>query len=460
MTCLPVKLLGTAVILAFGACAHAQTAPALTYYNFGGVAGNGLQPSGTAVIGIGSGGRPVLYGTAYRGASTNCFDGCGTVFSVVPPASQGGAWTETILYAFLAGDDGGNPEGGVTLAPDGTLYGATFAGGPGTCGTYPTTNGCGTVFSLMPPVSAGGAWQETILTSFLGGSDGIGPASTVTIGGDGALYGTTAYGGAGACSVPGEPAGCGTVYSLTPPKSPGGSWTRAVLYTFQDATDGTVPNGLTLGTGGVLYGTTTGGGTGTCTNIFQPPGCGTMYALIPPPSSGGAWTKAILYNFQGSRDGANPVSGVAVGEGGVLFGTTSKGGVAPNCERQDEGCGTVYSLTPPASSSGAWSETVLHRFQRSDGFSPEAGVTIGPGGVLYGTTYEGGTGPFGKNGTVYAVRPPSSAGGAWTEVTIYDFTCCGPYLPTGGVVLAGGTLYGTTSMGGTSNGGTAFALEP
>jgi uncharacterized repeat protein (TIGR03803 family) len=143
-----------------------------------------------------------------------------------------------------------------------------------------------------------------------------------------------------------------------------------------------------------------------------------------------------------------------------LFGTTSRGGVAPNCERQDEGCGTVYSLTPPASSSGAWSETVLHRFQRSDGFSPEAGVTIGPGGVLYGTTYEGGTGPFGNNGTVYAVRPPSSAGGAWTEVTIYDFTCCGPYLPTGGVVLAGGTLYGTTSMGGTSNGGTAFALEP
>ncbi|MGA2594413.1 MAG: hypothetical protein ABSH32_31315, partial [Bryobacteraceae bacterium] len=79
-----------------------------------------------------------------------------------------------------------------------------------------------------------------------------------------------------------------------------------------------------------------------------------------------------LHDF--SLDGPNgrsfPLGGVAIGRGGVLYGTTSVGGTSDN--------GTVFSLTPPASSGGAWTLAVLCNFL--EGFAataPEAGVAIG-----------------------------------------------------------------------------------
>jgi uncharacterized repeat protein (TIGR03803 family) len=77
----------------------------------------------------------VLYGTTSGGASNY-----GAVFELTPPASSGGSWTETILHSFTGGADGGVPNG-LTLAPDGTLYGTTLGGG---------TNAEGTVFALTP----------------------------------------------------------------------------------------------------------------------------------------------------------------------------------------------------------------------------------------------------------------------------------------------------------------------
>lgn len=68
--------------------------------------------------------------------------------------------------------------------------------------------------------------------------------------------------------------GCGIVFELTPPSSPGGAWTERVLHAFSGQNgDGAIPEaGLVLSSTGILYGTTTAGGTA---------GRGTVFAVEP-----------------------------------------------------------------------------------------------------------------------------------------------------------------------------------
>jgi len=80
----------------------------------------------------------------------------------------------------------------------------------------------------------------------------------------------------------------------------------------------------------------------------------------------------------------------------------------------------VFALTPPASPSGPWTETVLWSFgaTSADSYSP-FGVTRGRGGVLYGVASGGGD----CGGTIFSLTPPGSRGGTWAEAVIYRFTC-------------------------------------
>src|SRR5215469_14955731 len=114
-----------------------------------------------------------------------------------------------------------------------------------------------------------------------------------------------------------------------------------------------------------------------------------------------------LYSFTGGTNGAHPESEVLLESNGQLFGTTPYGGTGGT-----QGLGTVYQLTPGST----WSETVIHSFQGgSDGAIPQAGLAIGTGGVLYGTTSAGGSS---NNGTAYQLTPPGTSGGAWKETVI------------------------------------------
>ena len=181
----------------------------------GGAAGLVLDASGA------------LYGTTTEGGNLVCAlntagTGCGTVFKLTPPSTTGTAWTKTVLHSF-SGSDGafvtadlvfGTGAAGVAerhgarvaIAPDGALYGTTNFGGNTSCPPF----GCGTVFKLTPPSTAGGAWTETVLYRFAGGNDGAFPG-VAFFGTDGALYGTTGAGGNTGCPPnPGE--GCGTVF--------------------------------------------------------------------------------------------------------------------------------------------------------------------------------------------------------------------------------------------------------
>jgi hypothetical protein len=168
-----------------------------------------------------------LYGNAYQGGGGACQGGCGAVFELTPPGAAGGAWTETVLYHFMGGNDGSLPRGGLIFDSAGNLYGTTLFGGGGAC-----SDACGTVFELSPPAAAGGAWTETILYRFKGvrEGDGNGPYGNVVFDKSGNLYSTT-YAGVIACSDSG-PWGCGTVFELSPPTATGGVWTETVLYRF------------------------------------------------------------------------------------------------------------------------------------------------------------------------------------------------------------------------------------
>lgn len=261
-----------------------------TLYSFTGQNGDGWWPGAGLVLGPSG----ALYGTTvYGGNTTTCFAGCGTVFELAPPAAAGGSWTESILYTFTGqSEDGPLPDAPLAIGKDGSLYGTTDYGG---------SSNFGTVFELVPPAAAGGAWTKTVIHRFSGSpTDGAFPATgNLLIGADGTLYGTTGFGGADCVAAD----GCGTVFALSPPSAPGGAWTETVIHSFAGSPgDGTNPAGLTFGKGGQLYGTTHGGGA-----YGGSGGYGTIFKLTPPSSPSGAWTESVQFNFndRGGSGGAS-----------------------------------------------------------------------------------------------------------------------------------------------------------
>jgi len=192
-------------------------------------------------------------------------------------------------------------------------------------------------------------------------------------------------------------------------------------------------NGLAMTPGGILYGTSLRGGSS---------GNGTAFEL---KRTGSGWLLNVLHNFQGGTDGAMPVAAVMIAPDGVLYGTTSQGG-DPNCGTNG-GCGTVYSLQPPAhaplSALTPWTEKVLYAFQGgSDGRTPGYGApAFDSNGAIYGTTEFGGdVQDCGSNGcgTVWELSPTSSGG--WTEQVRHRFNGSSSEgaVPVGGIVLLPG----------------------
>jgi uncharacterized repeat protein (TIGR03803 family) len=376
------------------------TAPWSEYvlYNFA----NGLDgayPQGALAYSTTYG---VFYGTTLGGA------GAGSVFQLAPRSTLGDAWTETVLYSIPSTRNGQNQHanGTVFIGPGGTLFITT----QGTVNNQDSIE-MGTVDALAPPATSVGTWTPYVLYTLgngalAGGPSGDWPLAGV-VGYGGSLFGTTSEGGDVFCS---EAPGCGTVYELTPPEASGGAWTETTLHQFTGP-DGAFPAAaLTVGPDGVLYGTTSFGGTGSCSvdgGVFG--GCGTVFQLTPPSSPGGTWTESVLYNFTSlNGDGAFPMA-VVVGKNGTLDGTTESGGnLVATCPqpvgRAPAGCGTVYELVTPATPGGPWTENVLHVFsgQPGDGSVPTAGLALSSTGILFGTTYSGGTDDA---GTVFAVAP-------------------------------------------------------
>jgi len=380
-------------------------------HNFAGSPDDGAMPWGLVRSGN------MFYGATWGGGAA----GCGTVFSLAPP---GGHWTEKILYSFTCGNDGAFPLG-LALGNRGTLYGTTASGG---------NTEFGTVFSLMAPAAPGAAWTLTVLHTFTEAQSGA-PSGGLAIGKGGVLYGTT-YGG--------ESCNNGTVFALKPPASPGGSWTEETVHCFPNGGAEETPASVAIDpASGTIYGTTSGG---------RPSPESTVFSLSPPTASDGDWREAAIYTFTGGDDGLRP-NPLLLGPDGIVYGTSHGTGNKK---------GAVFSLTPPASPGGSWRLDVLHDFPGApDGSVPGAGLAMGSDGTLYGTTILGGAGGCVNGcGTVFSMTPPATPGGGWTETVVYSFNGAGngPAAPV--TFGKNGLLYGTTQHGGTAGDGIVFSLAP
>lgn len=326
------------------------------------------------------------------------------------------------------------------------------------------------------------------------GSDGQDPRAALT-NVNTTLYGTTFEGGSGPCGFPYN--GCGTVFSIT------NDGQEHVLHSFGGGSDGMFPAAKLVLLNGVLYGTTSKGGTdrgGTVFSItttgqervlysfkrrksrgsfrdgFSPwsglisfrgilygttqfggilnynrcsdnLGCGTVFSI----TTGGK--EHVLYKFQGGTDGGIPVASLII-LNGTFYGTASSAGsYGSSCYGLPNGCGTVFSLSP----AGQFNVVYTFMGAPNDGAGPEAPLTV-LASTFYGTTAGGGHtnshgGPW---GVIYSLSPTGQ------EHVLHYFGggSDGYNLFWGGLTSLKGTLYGVTDLGGTHDQGTVFALTP
>ncbi|MBA3915684.1 MAG: protein kinase, partial [Acidobacteriales bacterium] len=329
--------------------------------------------------------------------------------------------------------------------------------------------------------------SDTLLSSFSNAPDGAYPQSELVADKFGNLYGTTERGGA---------YGDGTVFvicaplaiaSILPCKATNPPvWSQQVLYSFQgvSAKDGSRPfsSPLLVENSGLpnraftLYGTTSYGGSDSllCTRGGHGAGCGTVFQLCAPASSGGcsssatAWEEKVLYTFRGDKDGAFPYAGVISGKDDVLYGETSYGGGKGFCPVYGANwhCGTIFKLSPSNSFLGPWTELILHKFRGGgDGAIPSGTLCCSSSSsevlYLYGTTITGGS--SGKSGT-------GNAGVVFRQKTVpSDPSILNVFCDTAGCpeganpyanVLLDNALniYGTTEYGGRNGKGTIFQI--
>jgi uncharacterized repeat protein (TIGR03803 family) len=325
-----------------------------------------------------------LYGMTAAGGTANE----GTVYSVTP----GGA--ETVLHSFTGGTDGAVPLGGL-INVNGTLYGTTSSGGG---------NGAdGTIFSI----TASGA--EKVVYSFEGASGGgLAPNDDLLYSG-GALYGTTAGGGS---------AGGGTVFKFALTGKNGGKETT--IYNFAGGSDGYSPQAALTEFKGAFYGTTVTGGSSSS--------LGTVFKVTP------AGKETVLHAFTGSPDGRYPHAGLLAYRGN-LYGMTEDGGA--------KDLGTVFKITPK----GAL--TIIHSFTNTqgEGWDPLGATLLNVNGKFYGSLSATNTG----SGGIFEITPSGS------ESLFYVF---GDNVAgvASSVIDAGGMLYGTSINGGPAEQGTVYAV--
>lgn len=413
-------------------------------HHFTTAGGGGVQP----VSGVMEGSDGVLYGTTYFGGTANN----GTIYRI----NKDGTGFRVLRSFVPAAGDGSNPYAGVIEGADRVLYGTTHQGGNAKIGTLFRLNRDGTGYRVV--------WHFTGV-----GTEGAQPYGKLLEGADGALYGTTAYGG---------PADQGTIFKLG---KDGRNY--QLLRSFLARGDAAIPqSGLVEGSDGVLYGTSHYGGARDQGTVFKLKKDGSDYGVVHAFSGGGdashcygtlaqghdgfligtSWDGGaanrgtvfkidlkgaayrVIHNFDASaQDGANPFSGVMIGNDGVCYGTTIAGG--------SSGRGTVFRLNQDGAD-----YRVLHHFTgtTSDGTQPYAGLLELEDGFLYGTTAYGGSQNL---GTIFKINKDGSGFTVIRSFTGGNADGQNPYASL--VRGSDGLLYGATAYGGAKNFGTIYRLN-
>lgn len=233
-------------------------------------------------------GTSPLFGTTYQGGH-----GSGVAFELTYVSGRA-LRSERVIHKFCKSTcaDGQYPQG-VILNSRGVVFGITNGGG--------THAGDGVVYKLTyDPLND--VWHEKVLYDFGSVSgDGCCQVGGLSMDSKGNLYGMSTNGGAH---------GVGTVWEVSPKGS------ETILYSLcsqQNCADGANADaGVTLDSGGNIFGETPNGGANNCGAIFE--------------ISGGAYS--VLYNFgcNADNDFYEPSGGVILDLSGNLYGTAIGGG--------------------------------------------------------------------------------------------------------------------------------------
>ena len=177
-------------------------------------------------------------------------------------------------------------------------------------------------------------------------------------------------------------------------------------------------------------------------------------AALAPAGGASAYTYKVIYDFCSKRnclDGTSPQATVTVGPGGALVGTTTNGA---------SGAGTAFRLSF-AQLHDKWRYQRLHAFCKngcSDGYASVAPLIIDTAGNLYGAASNGGAGC----GTIFELSAPIR--GQKPQFTVLYTFAAGAQCSGGGHVRSrlgyagqsSGLLYdGTSPLFGTSSNGSS-----
>lgn len=412
-----------------------------TLYSFSEI--NGSAP----VAGLVEGADQALYGTTASGGISH--------FGVVYKITTAGVFTKLVDFTGSTGAVLGSVPHGLMLHPaSGNFFGVTQGGGAGGFGTVFSMTPAGVVTTLAeltgatgacpgneplgPLVSVGsmlygvtkfggsanfgvlfeisttGTWRT--LAEFTG-TTGLRPGANATGGlllnTDGALYGTTEFGGSN---------DFGVAFKITTAASP----VYTTLRHFADLTGSQPTGALVRGTDGLLYGTTASGGAN---------GWGTAFKITT------TGTHTLLTSFTGQTGvapGASPRGGLSLSSAGPFHAVTSAGGTG--------NLGQAFKVA------AAGTYTGLAAVSLPEGWTPSGAPVISGSGELLFPVAAGGTGGGGNImslATTGLVSVAAALGGTLGST------------PDGALKSgAGGVLYGVTARGGASSRGTFFRYTP
>ena len=285
-----------------------------------------------------------------------------------------------VVHAFGRGPTA--PDGRLIETADGRFFGTSQLGG---------TFDQGTVFVIERGTN--GWLPITPVHSFGGPGGGSSPRTGLMAASDGALYGTTYFGGTH---------GYGTAFRLTL------DGTVTTIHSF-DGVAGAHPGALMQARDGFLYGVTEA--------RLLPNGALPFTGTIFRISTGGTFNE--LHQLDSHEDGARPVGPLVQAPDGTFYGMTESGGGLG-------GGGTIFQLTE----GGIF--TRLHSFGASldGGLGP---LIFAADGSLYGIAGWMSNGP----GAVFRRTPDGT-------VTFIHLFTAGDHFPRLHFQHADGTLIGTT----------------
>ncbi len=347
----------------------------------------------------------MLYGMTYEGGTS----GNGIIFSLDPTTGK-----DSVRYNFTGGNDGGLPASNLVFNPgDNMFYGTTFYGG--------NSGFLGVLFKYNPITNA-----ESYVHLYDGPTGNEPQYGSLTIYKN-KIYSMTNSGGA---------LGYGVIYDYDLGTNAYNDLVDFDLTGNLPVTPST-PQGthLTPYSNGLMYGMAYAGGKDSA-------GC--IFSFNPLTNK-----DSILINFSVFGGGpAYPQEGTLTlnPHDNKLYGMTALGGkrYLPNYEN-----GVIFRYDPITNK-----DTVLVQFDTINGFGPTGSLTYDSvNSLFYGMTGYGGTN---LDGVLFSYDPSTGK-----DTVLINFDNATGIFPYGNVTLGpNGMLYGMTNNGGLYSYGTIFRYDP